>query len=133
MGTLSTISTSAKSTVGAPQHSTQFPCLEKTSQVTLGLTQMAGATVMLIRSTETGVLSSTLWRPIILRGPLLPTHAMLQPVLATTLTVIRQGSALKIKRIILKYRMDMAASTQSTRSRSSMPKLSSLRVALERH
>ena len=133
MDMLSTILTSAKLTVGALRRSTQSPCLARTNQVTLGLTQMAGATVMLIRSTETGAPSSTLWRPIILRGPRLPTLAMPQRVQAIILTVIHQGSALKIRRIIQKYRMAMAASIQSTLSRSSMPKLSSLKVALEQH
>ena len=133
MDMLSTILTSAKLTVGALRRSTQSPCLARTNQVTLGLTQMAGATVMLIRSTETGALSSTLWKPIILRGPQLRTLAMPQPVQAIILTVIHQGSALKIRRIIQKYRMVMAASIQSTLRRSSMPKSSSLRVALEQH
>ena len=133
MDMLSTTLTSAKLTVVALRRFTQSPCLARTNQVTLGLTQMAGATVMLIRSTETGALSSTLWKPIILRGPRLPTLAMPQPVQAIILTVIHQASALKIRRIIQKYRMAMAASIQSTLSRSSMPKSSSLKVALEQH
>ena len=132
MDTLSTILTSARSTVGAPPPSTQYPCLARTNQVTLGLIPMAGATVMLIRSTETGALSSTLWKPITLPGPLLPILAMPQPALATILTVIPRGSALKTRRIIQKFRMAMALSIQSILSRFSMPKLSSWRVALER-
>ena len=117
--------------MGVLRPSTQFPCPARTNQVTLGLTLMVGAIVMLIRSTVTGALSSTLWRPIILPGPLLPILATPQPVLATILTVIHRGSALKTKRTIQKYRMVMAASIQSTLSRSSMPKLNFWRVALE--
>ena len=125
MDTLSTILTLARSAVGVLRPSTQSPCPARTHQATLGLTPMVGATVMLIRSTVTGALSSTLWKPITLPGPLLPILATRQPVLATTLTVTNRGSALKTKRTIQKYRMAMAASIQSTLSRSSMPKLSS--------